>query len=170
LRDELYGVRYLPEQLRIINELLVLSGELTMNEVPPNMIFEDGATREMMETADASTDDCEIDPADMHELLEEDEEDEEDEEKAEQEEERGDDENNDEGAKEGKVMEFNSKKSLRSDRLDLRTALNHKEKEMEEPYPLFCPVFTGQNRPYVWGTGVGPKPPREKLTGENPRK
>ena len=37
-------------------------------------------------------------------------------------------------------------------------------------YPLFCPVFTGQNRPYVWGTGVGPKPPREKLTGENPRK
>jgi len=40
----------------------------------------------------------------------------------------------------------------------------------ESAYPLFCPVFTGQNRPYVWGTGVGPKPPREKLTGENPRK
>jgi len=53
----------------MIHELLVLLEELTMDHVPPNAIFQAGATCQMG-TGDVSVDGDEMDSANVDELLE----------------------------------------------------------------------------------------------------
>jgi len=70
LRDKLYGIQYLPDQLRTIQELLLLSDELTLADVPPNPIFDEGPAHGTS-SGDAGVDVGEMDSSDIEELLEE---------------------------------------------------------------------------------------------------